>query len=172
MTQQQVYERVNVYDGFEVRRYAPCVVAEVLMTGSFERAGNAGFGPLVSYISGRNQTGGKVAMTAPVIQEQIADSDLHRVQFVMPAGSSMSSLPAPATQGLRLIEVPEQTAAVMRYSGRWSEAAYRQHVAELTERVQRAGLRVVGSARLARFDPPWKPGFLRRNEVVLPVEPA
>jgi hypothetical protein len=65
--------------------------------------------------------------------------------------------------------VPEELAAVVRYSGRWSESGYRGRVAELEDAVEQAGLTVTGSPRWARFDPPWKPWFLRRNEVVLPV---
>ena len=100
MTEQQVYERIDVKRGFEVRKYAPHVVAEVTMVGAFERAGNAGFGPLVSYISGRNRSGTKVAMTAPVIQEPLDEPMTYHVSFVMPANSTLDDLPDPGGNGV------------------------------------------------------------------------
>jgi len=168
MTEKQHYDVVRAYPGFELRRYAPHVVAEVEMHGSFERAGNAGFRPLVSYISGRNLQGTKVAMTAPVIQEPM-DQEVHLVAFVMPAGAVTDDLPVPADAKVRIRSVDEELAAVLRFSGRWSLRSYDRHVEALRTDVQRAGLSVTGPPRFARFDPPWKPGFARRNEVVLPV---
>jgi effector-binding domain-containing protein len=169
MTEQQKYEVVEVHEGFELRRYPEHVVAEVEMTGAFERAGNAGFGPLVSYISGRNRTGAKVAMTAPVIQETVDERQTHLVSFVMPDGATVDRLPEPASERIRVHEVPEQLAAASTYSGRWTEASYLKHVDALLAAVAEAGLEVAGRPRYARFDPPWKPPFLRRNEVVIPV---
>lgn len=168
MTEQQPYEVVHRYPGFEVRRYPRHVVAEVSMTGPFERAGNAGFGPLVSYISGRNRDSRKIAMTAPVIQEPVRD-DVHRVAFVMPVGTEVATLPEPRSSGVSLHEVDESLAAVVRWSGRWTESSYARKAQQLVEDVQRAGLVVVGRPHYARFDPPWTPPFLRRNEVVVPV---
>lgn len=172
MTEQQVYTVVERRRGYELRRYPAHVVADVEMVGSFERAGNAGFGPLVSYISGRNRSGSKVAMTAPVIQAPTDDPSRHRIAFVMPAGSSLTTLPAPTSAGVHLREVPESLAAVTTYSGRWTEASYRRHVAVLNEALERDGLVATDRPRYARFDPPWKPWMLRRNEVVIPVREA
>jgi hypothetical protein len=170
MTEQQVYTVIDRRPGYELRRYAAHVVAEVVMAGSFERAGNAAFGPLVSYISGRNRTGAKVAMTAPVVQEATPDPRLHRVRFVMPAGSTAQTLPAPATDGVQLHEVPESMCAAVTYAGRWTQASYERHVQELLDALARDGVAVAGPPRYARFDPPWKPWMLRRNEVVIPVD--
>jgi hypothetical protein len=171
MTEQQVYTVVERRPGYEVRRYPAHVVADVEMVGSFERAGNAGFGPLVSYISGRNRSGGKVAMTAPVIQAPTDDPGRHRIAFVMPQGATVETLPIPSSPGVNLREIPETWAAVTTYSGRWTESSYRRHVESLLAALERDDLRPLGPARYARFDPPWKPWMLRRNEVVVPIEP-
>jgi hypothetical protein len=182
MTEEQPFSVVSTHPGFELRRYEPCVVAEVEVDGSLEAAGNRAFRRLVGYIGGQNRTGRSLAMTAPVVQEQggrrIAmpapvvqeeHADRHVVGFVMPAGETLETLPQPKDAGVSLREVPEELAAVVRYSGRWTESGYREHVAELEDAVAQAGLTVTGPPRWARFDPPWKPWFLRRNEVVLPV---
>lgn len=184
MTEQQRSDVLQRLPGFEFRRYPAHLVAEVEVSGSFADAGNRAFGVLVAYISGRNSTSGKVAMTAPVIQEEPPSriamtapvvqepgktADRHVVGFVMPAGFTLATLPAPDDPRITVREVPEQVAAARGFTGRWTERTYRQHLDALRGAVAQAGLDVVGPARFARFDPPWTPWFLRRNEVVLPV---
>ncbi len=167
MTEQQRFTVVATFPKFELRRYDACVVAEVEVGGSMDSAGNRAFRRLVRYIGGRNRTRRSLAMTAPVVQEE--KGDRHVVGFVMPAGETLQTLPEPEDPAVSLREVPEEVAAAMRYSGRWTESAYREREARLHDAVTRAGLTVTGSPRWARFDPPWTPWFLRHNEVVLPV---
>lgn len=184
MTESQKYTVVAQHPGFEVRRYAAHVVAEVTVTGPADEAGNRAFRPLAGYIGGRNVAGRSVAMTAPVLQEkaagrsiamtapvlqQAAGPDVSVVGFVMPADESLETLPAPTDPGVTLRAVPEAFAAAAQYSGRWTLSSYEQHLADLDAAVRAAGLEVVGPPRWARYDPPWKPWFLRRNEVLLPV---
>lgn len=167
MTQQQPYDVVRVEDGFELRRYPQHVVAEVTVPGSFESAGSAAFRSLVSYIGGRNESNTGLAMTAPVIQEPNAGT--HVVSFVLPEDVVAGAAPIPTDPSVRVRDVPEAFAAVARFSGRWSESSYNERVLKLSESIRTAGLVIVGPARYARFDPPWTPWFMRRNEVVIPV---
>ena len=167
MTQQQPYDVVRVEDGFELRRYPQHVVAEVTVPGSFESAGSAAFRSLVSYIGGRNESNTGLAMTAPVIQEPNAGT--HVVSFVLPEDVVAGAAPVPTDPSVRVRDVPEAFAAVARFSGRWSESSYNERVLKLSESIRAAGLVIVGPARYARFDPPWTPWFMRRNEVVIPV---
>ncbi|NPC41579.1 heme-binding protein [Nocardioides sp. zg-1230] len=170
MTEQQPYEVVREYADFELRRYPDHVVAETRVTGSFEGAGNTSFRRLVGYIGGRNTQSRKVAMTAPVVQET-EDESAGRfvVGFVMPAGFDLASAPDPTDPDVRMRAVPAQTAAALTFSGRWTRERYDEHARGLLTALDAAGLDVVGPARFARFDPPWTPWFLRRNEVVVPV---
>ena len=172
MTEQQPYDVVHEYPDFELRRYPEHVVAETRVTGSFEGAGNTSFRRLVGYIGGRNTQSRKVAMTAPVIQET-EDQAAGRfvVGFVMPADLDLEGAPAPTDRDVRLRAIPAQTAAALRFSGRWSEGRYDEHARRLLAAVAAAGLDVDGPLRFARFDPPWTPWFLRHNEVVVPVVP-
>jgi effector-binding domain-containing protein len=170
MTEQQPYEVVLDHPDFELRRYPEHVVAETRVTGSFESAGNTSFRRLIGYIGGRNTESRKVAMTAPVVQET-DDEPAGRfvVGFVMPAGFDLASAPDPTDPDVRLRAVPAQTAAALRFSGRWTRERYDDHARRLLAALGAAGLEVVGPPRFARFDPPWTPWFLRRNEVVVPV---
>jgi len=87
----------------------------------------------------------------------------------LPAGMTKETAPVPESTEVSIRTVPSSLSAALGYRGRWTESSYVQHVAELTKAIAEAGLTPVGSPRLARFDPPYKPAFLRRNEVVLDV---
>lgn len=108
-------------------------------------------------------------MTAPVLQEPTPRSRRFVVGFVMPVDLSGDEPPEPLDDGVRIRRVPAQTAAALRFSGRWSRGSYEKHERRLLAAVERHGLEVSGTARYARFDPPWTPWFMRRNEVVVPV---
>ena len=182
MTEQQRYDVVRVEPTFEVRCYPAHLVAEVEVDGTFESAGTTAFRPLVSYIGGRNGTGTGLAMTAPVIQrrDEPPPHDVETtttsvgpgryvVSFVLPDDVTAQTAPTPDDPSVHVRLVPEEYAAVVRFSGRWTSSSYRGREQELTVAVASAGLVATGPARFARFDPPWTPWFMRRNEVVLPV---
>ncbi|KAB7740610.1 heme-binding protein [Nostocoides sp. F2B08] len=188
MTEQQPYDVVEEHDRFELRRYPEHVVAEVTVRGAFDEAGNRAFRPLFRYISGNNRSNRSVAMTAPVVQEAVAQQGGSRkvsmtapvvqtesaegefvVAFVLPADLTEATAPVPVDPDVRVRTVPERLAAARRYSGRWTEATFRHHAARLVDDVQRAGLVPDGSPRYARFNAPCTPWFLRRNEVVQDV---
>ncbi len=184
MTEQQRYEVVRQGPGFELRRYPAHVVAEVEVDDSFEKAGSTAFRPLVAYLRGRNEGNRSVAMTAPVLQRRDVPDDVpeavetqttespsgrYVVSFVMPEGSTRESLPDPGDSRVAIRAVPEELAAVARYSGRWTSTAYEQQTVQLLRAVREDGLEASGPPRFARYDPPWTPWFRRRNEVVVPV---
>ncbi len=182
MTEQQAYDVVRTYDDFELRRYAPYVVAEVVIRGAFEEAGNTAFRTLLGYISGQNRSASKLAMTAPVIQrdpEQVALTEPvqqretthgeYAVAFVLPSSVTVENAPAPTSPEVQLHHRPGGLAAARRYRGRWTRASFEKHSTELQAAVGAAGLTPVGSPKWARFDPPYVPAPLRRNEVVQDV---
>ena len=186
MTEQQPYEVLEQFDGFALRRYPPHLVAEVELDGSFEDAGNRAFRRLFGYITGQNEARRSVAMTAPVVQaaasEKVATTAPvvqtegagggYVVAFVLPASMTLETAPVPTNPDVRLRAVPERVAAAVSYSGRWTRSAYERRLAELQDAVLAAGFVPVGPPRFARFDPPFKPWFLRRNEVVQDVTRA
>ncbi|MGF0224933.1 SOUL family heme-binding protein [Dietzia natronolimnaea] len=184
MTERQPYEVVERYPEFELRRYPSHAVAEVPVHGSFGSTGNQAFRALFKYVTGHNESAGSIAMTAPVVQESPgfekiamtapvvqteADGGEHVVAFVLPASLTAATAPVPTDPRVRVRQVPERIAAAVRYSGRWSASAYRRHLTELEAAIGRAGLVATGLPRYARFDPPFTPWFLRRNEVVQDV---
>lgn len=184
MTEEQPYEVVERYEGFELRRYPAHLVAEVRVRGPMAGAGNRAFRALFGYISGKNTTqesiamtapvlqqadeGDKIAMTAPVVQTESTEGE-QVVAFVLPSSMNEDTAPVPSDPEVTLRTVPERQSAAIRYTGRWSESGYRRHLVQLEAALSAAGLRPVGPPRWARFDPPFKPWFLRRNEVLQDV---
>ena len=166
MTEEQPYTVLKQLDGFELRHYPDYVLVQVDVTGDFMRAGNVAFGPLVSYISGNNAAGKKIAMTAPVLQETHAEES-HTVSFVLPAGMNIADVPVPSNARVSTKHVAAHEAAVMKFGGGWNGDRFQEKGDILLKKVREAGLTAVGNVYYARFDPPWKPWFLKRNEVLI-----
>lgn len=183
MTEQQEYRVLESRGNVELREYAPCVVADVVVSGSAEEAASAAFRPLFEYISGANGGAESLAMTAPVIQQpaserlamtapviqEAAGPGEWTVSFVLPAGRSLSEYPAPVNPRVSLRAVPGETAVALCWSGRWTESNIARRTEELRQTMANSGWQAAGEPRWARFDPPWKPPFARRNEIVIPV---
>ncbi|MHC5119824.1 MAG: SOUL family heme-binding protein [Planctomycetota bacterium] len=167
----------------EVRDYKAYLVAETRVDSDFKEAGNVAFRRLFNYISGANQTKESIAMTAPVEQQaasekiamtapvtQQASGDKFVVSFVMPAKYTLDTLPQPTDPAVVVKEVTGYKAAVIRYSGTWSQKRYQAKKAALEAFIKDNGLTAAGEPIWARYDPPFQPWFLRRNEVVIPIE--
>lgn len=169
MTEEQPYTVLTTHDGFEVRHYPDHVLVQVDVTGDFMRAGSIAFGPLVSYISGNNARGQKIAMTAPVLQKTHSDES-HTVSFVLPAGMSIADVPVPQNARVSAVHVGAHNVAAVKFGGGWNGDRFQENGELLLKKVQRAGLTPVGDVYYARFDPPWKPWFLKRNEALVAVE--
>ena len=169
MTQQQPYQVLSKHQGFEIRKYPAGIQIETTVGGDFVSAGNRGFRPLVNFISGNNKTGQAIAMTAPVIQES-AGASKHMVRFVLPEQLKPGDVPAALDSSVKVIEVAEHLAAAKRFSGSWSQDRFELEGKKLIGELLTLGLETVGRVYFARFDPPWKPGFLKRNEVLIRVK--
>ena len=169
MTEQLPYEVLRDFGDFEIRRYPDHTLVQVQGRGEFASVGYQAFGPLFQFISGSNAASQKIAMTAPVLQEEVAP-DSHVVSFVMPKGLSFDKVPAPRDTNVMMTEVAGFDAAVLRFSGSWNAARLHKRASELAEAIQRKGLVSRGNPLFARFNPPWTPGFLKRNEVLIQLD--
>jgi SOUL heme-binding protein len=181
--------RVIERDGaFELRDYAPYLVAETQVDAGFEDAGNIAFRRLFGYISGDNTTQQTIAMTTPVTQSrdtdrgeriamtapvtQVASGEGYTVAFTVPANYTLDTVPQPTDPTVVIRKIPRQLVAAWRYSGRWTAANYRDNESALRAAIKARGLEANGEPVLARYNPPFMPWFLRRNEVLIPVKRA
>jgi hypothetical protein len=165
MTEEQKFDLIERLPDskVEIRRYHECTLADVVVNADYQNAGNMGFRPLITYISRNN-----IAMTAPVIQEPTGNSWI--VSFVMPAGMLIENLPIPADSNVRLRQAPEHMAAALTFSGVTSENKVQKMETELRSVLAASNRIAIGAVQIARFDPPWKPGFMRKNEVILEIQ--
>lgn len=176
------YTVVEREGNFELRQYEPSIVAETIVEGEFDEVGNEGFRRLFDYISGKNRKQQSISMTAPVSQEaesekismtapvnQVRVGEKYRITFLMPAKYSIETLPEPLDNRVKLKEVPSQLIAAFRYSGTWGRYRYEEKRIRLQALMRQKGLEPAGEPIFARYNPPFMPWFLRRNEVLIPV---
>jgi hypothetical protein len=184
-TEEPDYQVVRELAGVEVRQYAAYTVAEVVVAGPAGEAGNQAFPILAGYIFGKNKGEKKFAMTAPVTQvaapvklemtapvTQTAAPGGFLVQFVLPKGVTVASAPEPLDARVQLREVVPSRVAVIRYSGFWSDSNYNEHLAKLQAALRAADLTWTGEAVYSRYNAPFTPWFMRRNEIWLHLAPA
>lgn len=168
--------------GVEIRRYGPRIAAETTVDADEEAARNEGFRRLARYIFGGNNGKAKIAMTAPVAQQQSekiamtapvaaqrGPGDEWVIRFFMPSKYTLDSLPTPNDDAVRLVPVPAETVAVLRYSGLIGADAVESHTRELLDTLRENGIETVGDQMSWFYDPPWTLPFLRRNEVAVGV---
>jgi hypothetical protein len=179
-TEEPEYQVVQKLEDIEVRAYPAYTVAETVIAATAAEAGNVAFPILAGYIFGKNKGERKLAMTAPVTQvavpvklemtapvTQTVAPGGFLVQFVLPKGVTQASAPEPTDTRVTLRDIAPACVAVIRYSGFWSEANYQQHLEKLQAGLRTAGLSWRGEAVYSRYDPPFMPWFLRRNEIWL-----
>jgi hypothetical protein len=181
-TEEPDYQVVRTLGDIELRQYAAYAVAEVVVPGPAGEAGGQAFPILAGYIFGKNKGERKFAMTAPVTQASVpvkldmtapvtqsAAPGGFLVQFVLPKGVTAASAPEPLDPRVQLRDVTPAQVAVIRYSGFWSEANYNEHLAKLQAALRAADVAWTGEPVNSRYNAPFTPWFMRRNEVWLTV---
>jgi len=183
------YGLVRAQGAIEIRDYPALLLAEVEVSGDMTRAGNQGFRPLAGFIFGDNQAPGadssaNIAMTTPVIQsrsERIAmtspvtqsrtsgDSETWRVAFIMPESWTLETLPRPNDPAVIVREQPARRLAAIRFSGGPNEARFERKAEELAAFLAAEGYEIIGEPVYARYNPPWTPTPMRRNEVLIEI---
>lgn len=192
------FETVQREAKFEVRQYAPLIVAETWVEGDMDAASGKGFRLIADYIFGNNKapksaesakvamtapvtlepqnTSTKVAMTAPVaVQPESGPQGMMgvqrwRVHFVMPSQFTMATLPTPNNSAVALREVPTRRVAVATYSGFNTESRIQEETQALLAWMQARNWVAAGPAQLARYNPPWTLPMLRRNEIHIEIQ--
>ena len=192
-TEEPKYILLEKSEPFELRAYAPRIVAEVKVDGDLDTASSAGFRLLAAYIFGKNQVNekmamtvpvgiessnqgksAKIAMTAPVIIEdaKLLDKNSNKqwtVSFLMPAGSTLDNLPKPLDPLVKIREVPSEKRAAIIFSGFYNEEKVEDKTQALREWMKSKNMKPTGEAQFARYNPPWSLPFMRRNEILIQV---
>jgi hypothetical protein len=169
MVDQAKYDILREIGKVEIRRYPTLVIARV------DGYGDGGFNLLFSFITGNNKQKSNVAMTAPVVSEEIAMtapvlSETGSIAFLMPEGFTLETTPIPVDDRVKIIEIPERVVAALRFSGRWSNSVFKKKSEQLLEKLDKAKIKTMGDIFSMRYNGPFTPWFMRRNEVAVPIE--
>jgi len=176
------YRVTEKAEPFEIREYSPLIVAQVEVTGDLSEASSAGFRLIANYIFGNNiavRDGGlttaepapeKIAMTVPVIAEGKGDQKTWLIQFVMPKQYTMDTLPKPNNPQVKLMPIGPQKLAVIRFTGFVGDDKVQEKTAELMAWIKSRNALQLGNPRLARYNPPWSIPWMRRNEILIPIQ--
>ena len=170
---------------FEIREYAPRIIAQVKINGNFDEASSTGFRGLADFIFGNNSINNeseKISMTAPVIAEPtskkipmtapvLAEEKNNQwfISFVMPKEYSLQTLPKPNNSEITLTNLPKEKFAVIIFSGLVRESSYDEKIILLNNFIKKQKLKTLGSVQIARYNPPWTLPFFRRNELMIKV---
>ena len=181
-TEEVKYRVLESSGDFELRQYESSLGAETTVEGDFHEVGNEGFRRLFDYISGKNRKKQSIPMTAPVSQEASSEKipmtapvnqekvgGAWRITFLMPSAFTKETLPEPLDSRVKLVKIPGRLMAALSYSGTWSRDRYEGKEQRLKELIRQRGLKIEGEPVFARYNPPFMPWFLRRNEVLIPV---
>ena len=179
------YSVLKEYENFEIRNYDSYLVAEVDIEGSYNKTGNEAFRILAGYIFGDNQSSTKMNMTAPVESEAIQPSERmnmtapvfsnknvngYTYRFLMESKYTQETLPVPNNSKIRITEIKDRVMAVISFSGRWSQKNFEKHEQILVNDLKNEGIGVASEAIYARYNAPFTPWFLRRNEIMFEIE--
>jgi len=179
------YSVIEKTPPFELRSYAPMILAEVQVDGDLDEASSQGFRLIAAYIFGQNQVSEKIAMTVPVaVEEQSSKSTKitmtapvniesnagqWAVSFVMPSEYTMETLPKPLNSKVKIRQIPAVKRAVVTFSGFYNSQKVAEKTVELEEWMKTKNLQATGAPKFARYNPPWSLPFMRRNEIMIDV---
>ncbi len=161
MIEQPQYKLIKQEGSYELRHYQSFTMVEA---SDKDLRGNQGFNLAFNFIQGDNKRGQKIAMTAPVVN-RINENGIRTTAFVMPPKMDHDDVPEPLNQDLQKILVPDRLCAVYRFSFTPTMSTIRKYEEDLRTWIQKEGLTILGDVQLARYNPPFIPGFLKRNEL-------
>jgi hypothetical protein len=179
------YKVIKTDGKIEIREYLPYIVVETFIPASeMNEASNTGFRKLFKYISGDNTANADIAMTAPVTTSRSEKIEMtapvtttrspegYWIAFVVPQKFTRATTPLPNDTTLHIREIQSRTVAVIRFSGRWTESNMKEHEQALFQWLKENNRIPVSTPVIARYDPPFMPWFLRRNEIQIEISSA
>jgi hypothetical protein len=179
-SEEQPKYKVLVQDGdFEIREYAPYIVASVTVKGDFKKSQGKAFRILAGYIFGKNKGEKKIAMTSPVEMknepakiamtspvEMSQNKDSFMMSFSMPSKYNLKNLPTPEDKRIVFKEVPSKIVATHQFSWYGSQSRNDSKAKELRSWLKKhKNYKQSSDYSYAGYNPPWTLPFFRRNEI-------
>jgi hypothetical protein len=171
MVEKVHYQLIKKIMNVEIRKYPEMIIAVVEGHDN-----DSGFGLLFDYITGNNIKQQKIPMTAPVITSErismtapVITKDKY-MAFVLPSIYSKETVPTPKNTGIKIKIQPKKTFAVLRFSGKTSPHRTQQHINKLLQILEMKKIKTQDDPILMRYNSPFTPGFIRRNEIAVEIQ--
>ena len=162
------FEIIEANGAFELRHYERLVLVSTNMPNGMDTVSRP-FRRLFDYISGKNAKKEQIVMTAPVFMDQVGDTT-EAMSFILPENQSLITAPSPLNPEVKLTEYVDYNVAVITYRGFLNQKTISAHKVLLENWVALRGLKIIGEAKAAGYNPPFTIPFLRRNEIFIPIE--
>ena len=184
--EQAEYSVVSETKDYEVRKYPEHIVAQATVSGEYDKSLSEGFTIVAGYIFGGNKKQEPIAMTAPVVIEKDTSTPIamtapvvaegtdesRTISFVMPKKYTMETLPVPTDSRVKIVKVPEQTFAVLKFSWWRSTSRIEKYGKKLLESLNKDGVVTVNDeVKYAGYNAPFTPPWMTRNEVMIEIQP-
>lgn len=182
--QEPEYALMEKKQWYEIREYAPYIVAQVEVEWEQKEAIENGFRQLAGYIFGGNTSKKKIDMTAPVqdikhsekismtvpVMDYNNQDNQHTIQFTMPSEYTLETLPVPDNKNISFEHIQMTRRAVLRYTGLVSEKTIEQNKQKLHEMLKRDSIKSTWEFISAQYNPPLTFPFIKRNEILVDIQ--
>jgi hypothetical protein len=171
MVEKVKYTILKNIDGIELRKYPKLILAVVENNDE-----NNEFGLLFNYISGNNKTQKKIPMTSPVITSEKIKmtapviSKNNYMAFIMPSDYDKDNIPIPQNPNVAIKTQKEKIYAVIKFGGYATNPKIESNKAKLINMLESQKIKIVGDPVLMRYNSPFAPGFIRKNEIAIEIE--
>ena len=156
---------------FQIRKYDEMTIAKITTVGERYEGLRKGFIPLARYIGAKDRKGPKISMTAPVMQQKIIN-DNWEISFYIPSKFDTDQLPISENNQIKIVTTPSTIMAVITFSGVAKTELLENKFTNLIKWIEKINYEIIlGSKPIySYYNDPSTPGFLRKNEIMIPVE--
>ena len=171
MVEKVQYQLIKKIIDIEIRKYPEMILAIV---EGYE--GDSGFNLLFNYITGYNKKQDKIPMTAPVITPEKIPMTApvitknNYMAFILPSYYNKQTVPTPKNKEVKIKIQKEKTYAVLRFRGRTSNKSVQYNIEKLIHILNDNKIKMKDDPILMRYNSPFTPGFMRRNEVAIEID--
>ena len=161
----QILKIIDKKQKIEIRKYPKRTYIQTKIKN--DRSDGSAFSVLAGYIFGKNQKQKKISMTAPVISRE--EGEIMEMSFILPKEYNQTNAPLPNNSNIAIFDVAQKNLATIRFSGIANEKKFQQKKEKLSNALKKNNIKMIGKFFLYRYDDPWTPPPMRRNEVVVEV---
>ncbi len=157
--------KMKLTKNIELREYPQLFLATT--STEIDKKFSGGFNNVFQYISGYNEDNKKISMTTPVVS--LVEEGILKTQFLVPEKYGANP-PKPKGNLVSIETMNEGLYMVVKFSGKWSEAHFEKMDKKLLNMIGDEKYTIVSNKMILRYNPPFIPGFLRRNEIMYRVK--